>query len=126
MRLAELEACFGRYESRGPETWDTTTGPQTGMREYFVRVASLDEAQGVQFLCPKCFARNGGSVGTHWCEVSFEGRGVAELQGSHGAGGEPTRWCVSGTGLADLSTQPSIQIVGGCGWHGFITSGDAS
>lgn len=28
------------------------------------RVASIAEADGVQFLCPKCFVENGGAVGT--------------------------------------------------------------
>lgn len=84
----------------------------------------LAEAQGVLFLCPLCFKANGNSpVGTHAIEVTFADRGVAAEDGSHGSDGQPTRWTVSGTGYADLSTQPSILLLSECAWHGFITNG---
>lgn len=129
MRLAELEASFVRYETRREQVqFRTESGGVESRevdREYIQHVRSLAEAQGVQFLCPLCFAANGGPVGTHWCSVSFEGRGVADGQGSHNRKGEPTRWAASGTGLDDLSLSPSVQIEGGCGWHGHVAGGAA-
>ena len=111
MRLAELEPQFIRYESGG------IIDP---------RNISLAEAQGLWFLCPLCFAQNHGNVGTHACEVTFEGRGVLPEQGSHNKEGKPTRWNVAGSTFADLTITPSIQLQGGCNWHGFITNGEAS
>lgn len=79
------------------------------------------DAQGVRFLCPKCFAENGGPVGTHSVLVPFKDRGVPA-----DAMPQMPRWEASGTGFNDLTTTPSILILGGCGWHGFITNGDVS
>lgn len=78
-------------------------------------------AFGVMFLCPKCFADNGGEVGTHSVIVPFADRGVP-------TGFMPTmpRWSATGETLETLTTKPSIAIQGGCGWHGWITDGDAS
>jgi hypothetical protein len=36
------------------------------------------------------------------------------------------RWIATGASLDDLTTKPSIQIVGGCAWHGFITNGEVT
>ena len=136
MRLIELEPHFIRYrDAQEPRdfivgdhaTWRARGCPSetrvTTVR-YRERVEWLGGAQGVTFLCPKCFAANRGSVGTHWCEVTFAGRGVLPDQGSHNAAGEPVRWHVSGTGLADLTLSPSILLQGGCNWHGHIERGE--
>lgn len=101
----------------------------TELEPYFVRagvdgaisyVDSPLEAQGILFLCPKCFVENKGPVGTHCVLVWFRDRGVPpEFQ--------PTpRWVVSGTGMSDLTTSPSIHIRTGCGYHGFLTNGEAT
>lgn len=78
-------------------------------------------AQGVRFLCPACFAANGGEVGTHSILAWFRDRGVpnAEVPG-------PARWMVSGTSYADLTLSPSINIVHGCQWHGWVRDGMVS
>lgn len=89
----------------------------TGPREYLCDVDSLADAQGIMFLCPKCFIKNKGSVGTHRCPLPFAGRGVDPAK---------NQWNVLGTGFHDLSTTPSYRIVGGCGWHGYITDGEVS
>lgn len=81
------------------------------------------EAEGVMFLCPACFQKNGGARGTHVVDVTFADRGVPDDRGSHGTGGNPTRWTVTGTGFDDLTTTPSILLIGGCAWHGFLTNG---
>lgn len=82
----------------------------------------LAEAQGVMFLCPKCFEANKGEVGTHRVICWFRGRGVPDDQ-SPG----PGRWDVSGTGFSDLTLKPSVFLSGadGCQWHGWITNGEA-
>jgi uncharacterized protein DUF6527 len=138
MKLIDVEPQFVRYETR-IDTWDVIEGDYetwrargcptkevTGPKEYTIPVASFAEAQGIWFLCPKCFQENGGPVGTHQCDVTFEGRRVADGHGSHGSDGKPTRWNVSGTGFENLTTTPSILLIGGCGWHGYITDGAVS
>lgn len=112
IRLADLE----------PEFIRLTDAPS------FRRVDSIFEAQGVMFLCPKCFAENGGPVGTHAVICWSRSRGVPdEIEPN------PGRWSLHGTGLHDLTLHGdppggarSIQLGGGCGWHGFITNGEAT
>jgi hypothetical protein len=84
-------------------------------------VDELALAQGVQFLCPKCFEANGGEVGTHAIRCWFRDRGVlpSELPG-------PARWSVSGTGYADLTLSPSVFLTSGCAWHGCVENGAVS
>lgn len=134
MKLTELKPQFFRYEMR-TETWDTTTGPKTGPREYRIPVDSINNAHCIHFLCPKCFAAAGNNIGVHFIEVTFSGRGVPDEQGTHNKAGKPTRWDVvkSGlgspvmsTGLDDLTLVPSILIEDCCGWHGYITKGEAA
>lgn len=131
MKLIELDARFYRYEIRveaytrvlgDPLTWKQgdPTEIVTGPRQYKVP-SSMEEAQCVFLQCPACATPDGGG---HYMEVTFADRGVAEDQGCHNTEGKPTRWQVSGTGLENLSTQPSIQLIGGCAWHGYITNGE--
>lgn len=141
MKLTDLEPQFYRYETRiesyevvdgvwndqrkvylvgDGRTWDEAGRPTkevTGPREYLCNVDTLQEAQGIMFLCPKCFRDNNGPVGTHRCPLPFAGRGVDPAK---------NQWNVTGSGYADLSTTPSYLIVGGCSWHGYITNGQVS
>lgn len=139
MRLTDLDPRFVRYETRvetrqfvagDPATWAQRGYPtedRTGPIEYSLTVATLESAQGVRFLCPVCFQKNGGPAGTHGVEVAFEGRGVEPHQGSQAASGQPSRWAVAGTGLDDLTLTPSIDLGGvGCGWHGFVRAGEVT
>lgn len=87
----------------------------------------MAEAQGISFLCPKCFAENKGPRGTHSVICWSRSRGVPE-----DATPGPGRWKLDGTSFDDLtlnadppSTARSVQLTGGCGWHGFITNGEA-
>ncbi len=85
---------------------------------------SLAEAKGIQFLCPRCFEKNGGPVGTHGVVCWFVG-----VPGDIPPG--PGRWTPSGTGIDDLTFVPgtpprmcSVQLTGpGCGAHFHITRG---
>lgn len=131
MKLTDLEPQFIRYEESlatihmGRPLPDGTTQwggfPVKSMRY----VETLAEAQGVMFICPKCF-RDNGMIGTHSVQVTFAGRGVADEDGVHNTAGEPVRWAVSGSGYADLTATPSVDVQVGCRWHGFISSGEVS
>lgn len=127
MKLTDLRARFVRYETRNegipglkPEGGDWG---DPYPREVMVTVPDLASAQGLMLLCPACFQKNGSSVGTHSIRVTFRDRGVLDRQGSQSRHGGPSRWAVSGTGLHDLTTDPSVDC--GC-WHGWIKNGDAA
>ena len=132
MKLTDLEPQFIRYEEGIADKWhgkkleDGSTqwgGFPVQMKRY---VDTLADAQGVMFLCPLCFTKNNGSINTHQCEVTFSDRGVKNEDGVHNNLGLPVRWSVTGSCYDDLSTQPSVLVQGGCGWHGFLTDGNVS
>jgi hypothetical protein len=95
----------------------------------FHDVQTLAEADGIMFLCPLCFQKNGGAAGTHCVMVTFAGRNVPDEAGSRGNDGKPTRWTAAGTSMDDLVLTPSIALNqngtaddGLCHWHGFVGS----
>jgi hypothetical protein len=104
MQLLELEPQFIRWVA--PGSWQ------------YVEV--MPEASGVMFLCPRCFATNSGPIGTHMIVIWFRDRGVPDDEFP-----KPGRWVPSGSGYADLSLSPSINLPGpgGCLWHGYVTGG---
>lgn len=111
--LTDLEPKFLRYH-RGKDG-----------RVYYVGVSTIDEAQGVEFLCPKCFEENLGPIGTHMVVCWSAERGVPD-----DAEPGPGRWRLEGKGLSDLTLAPeppkrarSVKLTSGCQWHGFITDG---
>ena len=53
---------------------------------YHPQVDTIQEAKGLFFLCPVCYARNEGRVGTHWDPVLVP-RGLAGLELPLRAGG---------------------------------------
>lgn len=115
MKLTELEPQFLRHEEREGSA-------------YHVHVDSLAEAQGIWFLCPKCFAANGGPVGTHGVICWSRSRGAPES-----AVPGPGRWTLEGTGYHDLTLNGdppgaarSVLLTGGCGWHGHVTKGEVT
>jgi len=114
VKLLELEPQFVRYVKEADG-------------EYLHHVDSLAQAQGIQFLCPSCFVRNKGPIGTHLIEVALAGRGVSDSQGSHNRRGKPSRWTAVGSGYGDLTLTPSVltdPAKPACdGWHGYITNG---
>lgn len=86
----------------------------------------MGEAQGIVFLCPLCFAKNSGAVGTHSVICWSRSRGVPDSQTP-----APGRWTFDGAGFDDLTLNGdppgnarSVLLTGGCGWHGFITNGE--
>lgn len=86
-------------------------------------VDSVAEADGVMFLCPKCFAANGGPVGTHGVICWFVGRVPDDLSP------KPGRWIPAGNTLDDLTfvgpEAASVLLTSGCEWHGFVRDGRA-
>lgn len=140
-RLVDLEAHFIQREVRVETTRHVRadvfalrpTGPFTdddieervGPVEYHARVDAIVEADGVRFLCPQCFAANGGPVGTHSVICWFVGKVPDDVEP------KPGRWTPTGTGLDDLTFVPSegrshsVLLLGGCRWHGFVAAGSA-
>lgn len=81
-------------------------------------VNNIKEADGIRFLCPKCFMDKG-EIGTHsvicW-----------NLSVSQEFSPNPGRWNLIGTGYNDLTLQAgssSIALMGGCFAHFFIQNG---
>lgn len=107
--LRELKARFVKYID------DRTHRAATG----------LAAADGVEFLCPKCFQANGGPEGTHKVLCWFEDRVPPRTT-------SPGRWTPRGTGLDDLTftadpgRPSSVAVQGGCAWHGFVAGGEAN
>ena len=110
MRLVDLEASFRKLlDDRGSHA----------------EVKSLSEADGVMFLCPKCFVELRGKVGCHSVLCWFEDKVPDTLDP------KPGRWKPVGAGLDDLTfvvgkKSNSVLLTSGCKWHGFVTNGDAS
>ena len=140
--ISDLEGRFVRYEVRvearhfikaaalaakpdGPYV-DEDVEERTGPVEYIPTVDTLAEADGVWFLCPKCFAANGGIVGTHAVLCWFVGKVPDAVDP------KPGRWTPTGTDLGDLTFVPSegrsqsVLLTSGCGWHGHVVRGDAA
>lgn len=111
MKLSQLEPRFLKYE-------DAKT---------FRFVDTIQEANGVEFLCPKCFAANNGPVGTHAVICWSKSAGTPD-----DATPGPGRWRLVGTGLHDLSLMEepgrtrSVLLRGGCAWHGYVTNGEVT
>jgi hypothetical protein len=127
VKVEEYEVCtrVGEPHDHGP----SCLGKKIGPRVYEPFVDSLADAQGVEFLCPLCFEKNGGPRGTHAVICWSRSRGIPE-----DAEPGPGRWKLDGTGFHDLTLNGdapggggarSVQLLSGCKWHGFITNGEA-
>lgn len=98
-------------------------GMEDGHRVYLV--ANMTDAQGIEFLCPVCFLKNGGRVGTHAVICWSKSRGVPDSE-SPG----PGRWTLEGGNLQNLTlgSEPgksnSVLLKGeGCKAHFFVKNG---
>lgn len=104
MKLIDLEPAFLKVEDQ----------------THFRHVIKIEEADGVWFLCPKCFRDNGGAEGTHGvvCWRPKVPQSISPVGG---------RWEMRGTGLHDLSLvagSSSVHVGGGCNAHFFVTDGE--
>ncbi len=124
MKLRELEAEFIRYIPRAPTKDELALNPQwsaTHIIDCFqIEGVQMSESHGLLFICPK--SRVEGK--DHYIQLYFAGSPVPDRLGKNKKG-NAVRWTASGTGLGDLSLQPSILEECDCGWHGFVTNGDA-
>lgn len=117
----------GLYVFRDGDGEKIMWGPEP-VRYEFHDVSTVADADQIQFLCPLCYAKNGGSVGTHSVFVTFAGRNVPDEAGSRDSDGKPSRWSASGSAIDDLVLTPSILLGAkqkpehGCHWHGFVGS----
>jgi hypothetical protein len=86
-------------------------------------VSSIGIADGIKFLCPRCFRTNRGAYGTHNIILYFAGRNAPPHLGVDSQG-RTNRWDIRGNDYCDLTLSPSIDLVGGCKWHGVIEHGE--
>ena len=104
MRLADLEPQFLR------RTDDT----------HFQNVDAIGDADGIVFICPKCFADNGMKrPGVH-SVICWD---PSVPQTTHL---KPGRWAMLGTGFEDLTLRAgssSVLLTGGCNAHFFVENG---
>ena len=115
MRLKDLRPQFLKYTLEGEH-------------EMYLHTDNLRSADGIMFLCPKCFEENGNSsVGVHRVICWFRGRVPDHVRPN------PGRWTPSGNGFDDLTfvagdppMAVSVALMSGCGWHGFIKDGEAT
>lgn len=104
MRLSELEPEFVGL-------WNERSG--------FSKVERIEDADGLWFLCPKCFAANGGPIGTHRILC-------LRPRVPHPSFSEPGRWEFDGSGFEDLTLvagSSSVQVGGGCEAHFWVRAG---
>lgn len=103
MRLRTLRPQFLRVEAGG----------------ILRHVDALADADGIRFLCPKCYRTNGGPMSTHSviCWRPHVPKSLPPV---------PGRWEFEGTGYDDLTLvapSSSIQLTSGCAWHGYVRAG---
>ena len=86
-------------------------------------VAAVAEADGITLLCPTCFQKNNGPVGTHSLML-WQPRVPQDITPG------PGRWVFLGTGYGDLTLDntsigqtSSILVNGGCNTHFHIRNG---
>jgi len=99
----------------------------------WTHTAELEGADGVWFWCPCGYGKPEfplDGARPHAIIVTFSNpRGCAVAPpdaGSQSRNGGPSRWTMSGTGLRDLSLQPSIAVGTPECWHGYITNGQVT
>ena len=125
VRLTELEAAFIKYTPRSPTEDERKINPQWPadyiLDCFQIEGVSIDESDGILFICPKSRAENK----DHYIQVYFAGSSVPDRLGKNKVG-KTCRWNKQGAGMADLSLQPSIAEEDDvCKWHGFVTLGEA-
>lgn len=112
MRLVDLD----------PEWVIVGSTPNAIRRDADLTIAT---AQGVLFLDPVEFAKNGGEVGTSSVLCWFRNRGVPDDEAPG-----PGRWDVTGSDFSDLTLSPSVDLSCGGkhpgGWHGWVQNGEVT
>jgi hypothetical protein len=118
MKLRDLDATFCM-----------NANPATGG---YSETQDIAHAQGVLFQCPACAqgkelvdADHGrAAVGAHYVLCWFKGCVPDSMYPG------PGRWTPSGTGIDDLTLNPSVNLDvkpdSGCKWHGWVRNGEAA
>lgn len=104
MRLLDLEPQFLKFDAREPKAYSQTD--------------SVADADGVMFVCPKCFAAQG-RPGSH-SVLCWRPHVPKEITP------QPGRWDFKGTGYHDLTLvagSSSVLLLGGCNAHFFVRNG---
>lgn len=86
----------------------------------YLEVDNISLASGIRFLCPVCFAKNKGAIGTH--SIICWDPSVPQTTSP-----TPGRWNLVGTGFNDLSLRngsSSVLLTTGCKAHFFVTNGN--
>lgn len=85
-----------------------------------VHTLRFDEADGVEFRCPRCILLD--PPQPHTIIAWFTGRERIMAERDPG----PGRMVCTGTSLGDLTLTPELQFMDGCGWRGFVTDGNVT
>ena len=108
MKLTELEPTFLKWKD------DSN----------FEEIGDISAADGIMFLCPACFRKNRGPVGTH-AIICWEPNVPQTTEP------KPGRWNLLGSGYGDLTLvngSSSVLVRGEPGqpdhWHGHIRNGE--
>ncbi len=84
-------------------------------------VDEMEGADGLGFLCPVCYTRNNGEIGTHIVICWNPTVPVARYP-------SPGRWRIQGSGVGDLTLigEPtsSVRLEGGCNAHFSVINGE--
>lgn len=106
MKLTDLQPEFIKLESE--DTWRTVSSTLAA------------DADGLMFLCPKCFVETNGPIGCHRV-ICWKPHVPLTIHP------RPGRWQFEGKSFYDLSlkaSSSSILLLGGCGAHFFIEAGE--
>jgi hypothetical protein len=80
---------------------------------------NINEADGISFLCPECYDKNGGAIGTHTI-LCWTPKIPLSVSPS------PGRWFIIGTDISNITLEQSsssIQLNNGCRAHFFVRNG---
>jgi hypothetical protein len=103
-------------------------------RDSWQRQDGIDGAQGIVLWCPCGYGKPEfplDGARPHALIIPFANpRNAPPVPPDHGPvsmdGSHRPRWQMSGTGLADLTLTPSVNVGNPSCWHGFITNGIVS
>lgn len=127
MRLTELEPEWVNYGGHGgiARFMDTHShiayDPEEVAEGYHDQSEDFAHADGVLFLCPTCFKKNNGPVGTESVLCWFANRPKVPADATPG----PGRWTATGSSFNDLTLSPSVNVDHEH-WHGYVTNGEVT
>lgn len=127
MRLTELEPQWVNYGDHGGFSRFTDTHSHVNYDKdevaegYHDQAEDIAHADGVFFLCPTCFKKNNGPIGTESVLVWFANKPNVPADAFPG----PGRWAATGTSFEDLTLHPSVNVAHEH-WHGWVQNGEVT